>query len=772
MMEPLESWTGLVILPAARDSFRSGNETIARLEQPPQFFPRLQWPTPAIGHANLPTYPLDLLDGNAAQIAQLHQQVVARYGHLRPMLPFEANVEQTYRGWDWRSHAAVLHEMLRGFGGGRGRDKPKPLTRKEVMALETICSYGLYDKVAFLDPWELAEQPPPPAPVPQQAPPPPQPARTLPGRRARNATPAAPAAPAPALPATRIPWTVWNHSPAFDEELIEGSYSRANHPAERNAMYRAIEGRRFVVAPVVHGPIWSMSIFDRVNAELYIFDCFSINRESRVQGIVHLWMKYWNWLGICQAFQYFVPKTHRVAEFADTGYKSILWLFQNIRNQVGEQILVGHVEGEPRIPRRDVRMVIKTPRPPIQDSSMYIHDALPTGMNSAVSIWPVAKRMLTVLLCNELGLANHREISSRGRRAGEMMPMVLIQALAGSINTQTRIPRDDYFRYSGGPQFVAHKGARFEPYDVNQPRAFILGAADPAGVLISNNPPAYVTPVPQAQQVIWQRRLFYNQLAPVDTEDIEPTEIQPQDERDTPTYREFYVAIDRLRPGIPSVPLCDPLVLSFSQIARANLPNGGVGIQFQLNAQSHRNAAVEGDAVASTIVHIPVPDDNYGNDSEDSDNGDDDDANDDFDVFVDEAGDEGDDGNGGSSHGSGTNPNTPRGSQGSRANKGPTTPNQSSRRLRSRNTSEASTVIKSSPSNDENRRPRRYNAGPPQAHPASTGDPGPSQRRRRLRGSEDSPDSGPSKRLRSDRSSKSPPGGGGSSGTRAPLAPM
>ncbi|KAI9163103.1 hypothetical protein HJFPF1_04701 [Paramyrothecium foliicola] len=651
----LPAWTGLVTLPAPQSSFATHGEILGDLQQQlPQFLPRSSWPNPPISHTNLPTFNARINFDNAAQAAALHQNVNNHYGHLQPMLPFQASGNaQRYRGSEWKSHVAILNELLR-----RTLPSKASLGEAEVVSLMNICSYGMYDVASFLIPWRLSV----PGGAPQPSQPGPAPAASRTTRAGRNLRGAAASTPVSNRPA-QIPAVVHRFYDAFQMDLGEGTFhTRTTVPAaqERQAMTRSLEGRRWVVAPVKHGDsVWSMTIFDRANAELYIFDCLEGNREERVEAIVHMWMRFWNWLGFAKSFQYFVPTAQRAAVPSASGYRSILWLFENLRNQVGEPIQVATSNGNPLMPRKDIIVVSQMPRPGINDSGMYIHDALPNTFDSPSNSWVIVARMFNVLLANELGLYGHNDL-----RGGNNNTLQSLYRVGSAIAAGSSIPLNDYFTASGGPQFVAQKGHSFGPYDANHARAFHLAAAPQGGITIANSSQIYAVPFNQTQAVMWPNGPSYTQAAPVNRapaiSGVVPTNIQPQDDVDTETYREFHVSLDNQQTATQRQPITQPLILSFSNISRYTAADGSLGLRFFLNAGTSGNPSV------NTIVDIPLPDDNGqggAGPSSGGGGGDDDGDSDDNDGGGGGPSQQGG-GNQGSPAGTNTNQNTPRSSQG------------------------------------------------------------------------------------------------------------
>ncbi|CAH0032799.1 unnamed protein product [Clonostachys rhizophaga] len=99
-----------------------------------------------------------------------------------------------------------------------------------------------------------------------------------------------------------------------------------------------IKGKRWLVAPVnwqttTFAYHWSMTIFDRLTGQLYIFDSLEnkYNDTARVNATATGWARFWDKMGLPYDFQFFAPVVTPQCESWECGYLSAVWALLTLR---------------------------------------------------------------------------------------------------------------------------------------------------------------------------------------------------------------------------------------------------------------------------------------------------------------------------------------------------------------------------------------------------------------------------------------------------------
>ena len=189
---------------------------------------------------------------------------------------------------------ATVHNLL-FFGLLNHRE----LEHHELNTLLGIISYGMQDSMTWLEQGFILRTPPPPRPGILNGP------ANIPTRASREA----------------------NGTFRTDHQL---------NTADLRPLRSRIRGRRWIVAPVnTDGQHWSMTIFDREQGHLYIFDTAGGERNSRIMSMVRVWADFWRQLGHSHHFQYFVPETTPQVDGWECGHLCIAWLMLTLRCRDG-----------------------------------------------------------------------------------------------------------------------------------------------------------------------------------------------------------------------------------------------------------------------------------------------------------------------------------------------------------------------------------------------------------------------------------------------------
>ncbi|CAH0045385.1 unnamed protein product [Clonostachys solani] len=183
-----------------------------------------------------------------------------------------------------------------------------------------------------------------------------------------------------------------------------------------------IAGKRWLVAPVnlqteqqaLH---WSITIFDRLTSQLYIFDSLRnySNDAARFQATATGWARFWDRMGLPYDFQFFVPLVTPQCKSWECGYLSAVWAFLTLR------LNSNHVAENPNVQILEINLGTRDwewhnyPQP-----SLLIADW--TGYEARTQNTPDALEraydLLFLIICNELGIP---EWYSQADRITEMI---------------------------------------------------------------------------------------------------------------------------------------------------------------------------------------------------------------------------------------------------------------------------------------------------------------------------------------------------------------
>lgn len=420
-------------------SFHAPYESLNDHEQMPQFLPRTQWPLEENSLASAKAKINTDIDWNDdQQVSQLHASISnpgsqpGAYQHLRPMQPFD-NLHLEYGDVSWYTHVAILHTFLH-----RTLAASRHVSVAEMRAMLRVVSYGIHKSTTFFQPWQVVGVP-----------------KIVPERLAPDKFEEA-----------------WN--PCFDMATKIGRFVDGHDIRGTNYCKIRVWSRRFVVVPVIHGRYqWSMTIFDRFQRQLYIFDCGNAEyKRERVSACVHFWIEFWNALGMAYTFSYFVPDVMKQPAVEESGLLCIVWLMNSLRNGVGKQMSAQ----DPGAVRLDIDVCEPTQRLPMV-SSLYLRDWAPDGCRALSRALMAVRRILRVMVCNELGLRTHQVMTKEyANPAGDPFPSawsrlsVIILALRDHDREITSIPSSGFWTGNGGPCFALPMATEVAPYNVHQER--------------------------------------------------------------------------------------------------------------------------------------------------------------------------------------------------------------------------------------------------------------------------------------------------------------
>lgn len=423
-MDPLPAQLGFVIL-GGRGFLTGIHETTFDHGQLPQFLPRTQWPDDHVAKSlGQHTAPLGTdIDWTArSEVEGLRGRVTALYSTLVPMPSFASG---HYDETPWLAHVAFMHDILH-----RSISNQLPLSKLEMFALLRTVSYGMFKSMAWLYPWHM------PGPCGD-------------GKLAEE----------------------WRDE--FGMHIKVGEFQEPG--SDEQYYQRRMYGRRWVVVPVLCGEEqWIMTIFDRCQGHLYIFDCGDgPSRSERIEACVHLWARFWNWLHLPWDFQYFVPGVTKQTNARDSGLISIVWLMSVLHDQVGETMSADDATAQ----RADVVMGDANLGVEMEPGDLCLGDWLPDGCKLAYGGLMAVRRIVMAMISNELGLMRHEVLTKVFRNSNGRLPAVVPSALTLLRNTATQLAAHDstlatelFWTAQGGPQFALAQQTVAGPYQHDAPR--------------------------------------------------------------------------------------------------------------------------------------------------------------------------------------------------------------------------------------------------------------------------------------------------------------
>ncbi|CAG9938615.1 unnamed protein product [Clonostachys rosea f. rosea IK726] len=168
-----------------------------------------------------------------------------------------------------------------------------------------------------------------------------------------------------------------------------------------------IKGKRWLVAPVnwqteTFAYHWSMTIFDRLTGQLYIFDSLEnkYNDTARVNATATGWARFWDKLGLPYDFQFFAPVVTPQCQSWECGYLSAVWALLTLRIPSNP---IENTPGRPlsiNLSPRDWHQHINS------SPSMLIADwtGWEPNTQNAQDALEEAFNFLFAIVCNELGI--------------------------------------------------------------------------------------------------------------------------------------------------------------------------------------------------------------------------------------------------------------------------------------------------------------------------------------------------------------------------------
>ncbi|QLI68542.1 uncharacterized protein G6M90_00g032780 [Metarhizium brunneum] len=419
------------------------NEKVQDHGQLPQFMPRTWWPSerdaeesqarPALNLA------IDWLDPAAVHL--LHDDATKTYPRLEPMPPYKDDV---YDGCQWKTQLAIAHNLFH-----KTLQNGNHVSAMEMTVLVRIVTYGMFDSTTFFAPFVVDGA-----------------GDVLKSHLDPNQA--------------GKPRELRRHTRAG--EPPKDSFNQRDLDWSRTRM----RARRWVVVPVLHEcRQWNMTIFDREQGQLYIFDCGDDEaRLQRFKSAIRVWVLLLDILGQRHSFLFFVPRVTRQGEM-ESGPVCVAWLMEALRNQVGGQMT-----------SRDDKVVMAEisdgnlslcRQSGAQDgdhytSSLHLRDWVPKVPEGERSLKPKAqliavRRIIRVMVANELGLRNHpvmkqryNKVGGRGDDRPSSAITLLKEAARYALNTGDVMEEEKYFTGQGGQQFALPTGRLVLPYDAEAPR--------------------------------------------------------------------------------------------------------------------------------------------------------------------------------------------------------------------------------------------------------------------------------------------------------------
>lgn len=341
------------------------------------------------------------------------------YAGVPPMPAFNTLHEpRMYRGLTWEYHVGQCHNMLYS-------DLPHStgLTDSQIESLLAIASYGMGHSMTWLPPFYASSHNEDGAYITSAS-------NSFSGMIMGNGS----------------------HDIVGDRDLA----------TNLNFDYRnRIWGKRWLVVPIMYlGPPgidlhhYGMSIFDRQSGHLYIQDTTygdcPLIRDERIQTAVHLWARFWNNMGLAHHFQYYVCRGTPQPHNFECGWLGVLWVMQNLRDQVGERLFASGAGMDPELVWfRDVPIGNYEPENyPYEDSSLHLRDWMPKGFSRPKEGVQQMQDIFLAMLRNELGLVGWDTpvLANVDPAEGRMRDL---------MGNPSGIPQSTFWTSFGGTQFVA-----------------------------------------------------------------------------------------------------------------------------------------------------------------------------------------------------------------------------------------------------------------------------------------------------------------------------
>ncbi|GAO20126.1 hypothetical protein UVI_02051880 [Ustilaginoidea virens] len=530
--------------------------------QVPQFLPRTAWPTADAARemqsAKLDPFNLPL---DAASSKALFEKVLTMYRHLAPMPPF-INNGLSYSGIPWFLHVAILHRLFNGtFGTHRG------LSVMEVQCLLAIVSYGTHESVAFIKPYRVKGLPDASMP------------RTKPNTFEE----------------------VWN--PTYDMPTKLGGFHDGNEIRGSEECKRLVWGRRFIVVPIIYGvnDQWGMTVFDRFSGDLYIFDCADDElKTQRIDSCIHFWIEFWNALGMAKTFRYFVGRVNRQPSVEDSSLLCVIWLMDLLRNQVGRRISSldeGAIRQDKDVCEPDVRR-------PLQ-SSLHLRDWVPLGCQAGRTSLMGVRRIIRILICNELGWRHHDIMNRRyATWQGATMPSPwdLLSPVVEQLGRHgNQVDASIFWTGLGGPQFALAMKTAVPPYSSDQNRRHYHIPGHERHLIETDHRTLSST---RPWTPPWTQNIVYTPSRPITRPlpavHLRVSNLVPLTETNTARTRNFTVRLTNTLAREGYEDLNQPLVITFDRIQFRQDRRDGFHLRFALSV------SVAGGEPVETEVIIPV----------------------------------------------------------------------------------------------------------------------------------------------------------------------
>lgn len=455
-------------------ALRPGNfylegESFPPQEQLPQFLPRLEWPAdPTAGREHRGNLPTVVPWHHGPSSVRQRGLLLAAYPQLKPMSPW---VDNRYDGIHWHAHLTKVHALYRGFLREFHEVQPQ-----QMSAMLRSLSYGMSHSTAIMRPWQVAPC-----------------LGVIDGVEQTRVM--------------QVQGLGYMREACLD--LPGVVLSREDHQ-------QRITGRRWIVVPILHGhQQWTISLFDRKAAQLYIVDTDGQDeqaRAGRIRATLSLWVVWWNWIGFPQSLTYFAVPVTKQAAPNDSGLACMSWMIQNLRNGVQDDTNATAALWS----RKDVTKVDSsshpqelTPKLPLHD---WPHDGCPTLLEARRS----AHNIMRCILANELGLSDDTYFNRPWPRSLDTRSSMSHIADAMHVywsdsdpHSGLLYPAADFWTNKGGPQYAvpSEDSVQFRPPPTNS------HAPEPAtaNVVKVRTDPASLAYPPPRHDLSWPARPHYNE---------------------------------------------------------------------------------------------------------------------------------------------------------------------------------------------------------------------------------------------------------------------
>ncbi|TWU71657.1 hypothetical protein ED733_003228 [Metarhizium rileyi] len=423
------------------------NEEVQDHEQQPQFLPRVYWPGEREARRSQIQTALNvnIVWDDPAAVEELSRNALEIYPSLIPMMPYGTerpmsvySEDVKYDGCQWPAHLAVAHNLFH-----KTLNYGKNLNIMEMMVLVRMVTYGIFNSTTFFPPFTVGN------------------ADSMPGS---------------GLNFGALGQATWPRMHREPGDLTHSSRDECIKWSKQR-----LWTKRWVILPMMYpGLQWGMTIFDRLKGQLFIFDCGDEeSKDRRVESAIKVWVEFLHDLGQPYTFLYFVPPVTKQLYTRHSGLLCVTWLMEVLRNQVGKPMTSrdDNVRKKKVTARNYHGAGSETEREHVYISSLPLRDWAPMNCTNANAKMMAVRRILRVMLANELGLRNHVVMTQiykeRGGPEAADLPSAwrfLTENARELHNNQGLVRKKDFFTGHGGPQYALPMRKSILRYDNEAPR--------------------------------------------------------------------------------------------------------------------------------------------------------------------------------------------------------------------------------------------------------------------------------------------------------------